>query len=309
MTQTKKDNLPLVSVIIPTYKRIPNIKRALDSINKQTYSNLQIIVVNDDPHTNIKKRLSKYKGVYYINNRKNLGSAESRNRGIKVSRGKYVAFLDDDDMWLPEKIQKQVEVMENLSDEWVGVYTLCIKTRSLEAFNKRKFKLSKSNYEGDFTYELLSGTKNLYIGAGSSLLVRSNTLKRINGFDSSFKRHTDYELIIRLLMEGKIKLLKEALWVNIGGLNISNMDIIEDSKFKLLSKFKEQINALGKFKRDKIYAHQFLELSGLYLLDLNIRKSFKYFTKSLSFFPILLAPVEYFSLGIYLFKGLKRRFH
>lgn len=107
----------LVSVIIPTYKR-KNILCAVDSVLNQSYSNIEIIVVDDNAEfpeyrKYIENELNEYiinKKVILIQNMKNLGGALSRNEGIVASHGTYITFLDDDDWYLQEKIEKQVDV-------------------------------------------------------------------------------------------------------------------------------------------------------------------------------------------------------
>ena len=117
VTPVKK--LPLVSVIIPTYNRPHTIERAIRSVYSQSYSNIEIVVVDDNAkNLNARKKTSeimkKYPRVKYIKNQKNVGGAESRNIGIRTAKGKYVAFLDDDDEFLPSKISRQVALMEQM---------------------------------------------------------------------------------------------------------------------------------------------------------------------------------------------------
>lgn len=113
---------PLVSVIIPTYKRVDFLERAIKSVLNQTYRNIEIIVVDDnDPDTKyrietfklMRSYMSSYSNIKYIMLEKNSGGCVARNTGIKESKGKYVNFLDDDDIFYPEKIEKQVTKFEN----------------------------------------------------------------------------------------------------------------------------------------------------------------------------------------------------
>ena len=107
----------LVSVVIPTYSRNTTLCSAIDSVINQTYKNLDIIVVDDNPadsewRQSTEELMEKYKAdhrVRYLKNKKNLGGSGARNEGIKASKGEYIAFLDDDDEYLPEKIEKQLE--------------------------------------------------------------------------------------------------------------------------------------------------------------------------------------------------------
>ena len=110
---------PLVSVIIPTYKRSDYLIRALNSVLMQSYSNIEIVIVDDnDPGSEYRKKtkekINNYKDlakIQYIENLKNLGGALARNEGIKAAQGEYVAFLDDDDIFLKDKIKHQMEFM------------------------------------------------------------------------------------------------------------------------------------------------------------------------------------------------------
>ena len=106
---------PLVSVVIPTCNRPILFERALKSVLKQKYDNFEIIIIDDGSMELVKDICDKYKNenLIYIVNKVNLGGAESRNIGINISNGKYIAFLDDDDVWLPHKINKQVKLLES----------------------------------------------------------------------------------------------------------------------------------------------------------------------------------------------------
>lgn len=110
---------PLVTVVVPTYKRnIGYLSRAVKSIQNQTYSNIEIIVIDDSPESyeervNIKKYMDSIvsERIIYMQNEHNLGGSLARNRGIFAAKGKYISFLDDDDEYLKDKIEKQVRFM------------------------------------------------------------------------------------------------------------------------------------------------------------------------------------------------------
>lgn len=103
---------PLVSVVIPAYKCEKYISEALDSVLRQTYPNLEIIVVNDcspdESEAIIFKYMKRDGRIQYWRNKENLGVAGSRNKGVELSKGTYVAFLDSDDVWSLDKIEKQI---------------------------------------------------------------------------------------------------------------------------------------------------------------------------------------------------------
>ena len=112
-------NEPLVSVVIPTYRRTDTLERALNSVLSQTYRNLETIVVDDNAQfpevREAVRRLVVQTGnqtVRLVENEQNLGGALTRNAGIAAARGEYIAFLDDDDEYLPQRVARQVECFQ-----------------------------------------------------------------------------------------------------------------------------------------------------------------------------------------------------
>lgn len=108
---------PLVSVIVPTYKRTDFLKLTLQSILKQTFQDFEIIVVDDGTPNDDNLILCKtFDKIKYIKIENSGGPAKPRNVGICEAKGKYIAFVDDDDLWLPTKLEKQVAILENNPD-------------------------------------------------------------------------------------------------------------------------------------------------------------------------------------------------
>ena len=108
--------MDLVSVITPYYKKKKYIESAINSVLKQTYKNFELIIIYDDENKEdlifLKKIIKKDKRIKLYINKKNLGAGRSRNKGIKLSKGSLIAFLDSDDLWLENKIQKQISFMK-----------------------------------------------------------------------------------------------------------------------------------------------------------------------------------------------------
>ena len=111
----------LVSIIIPYYKKKDYIKKTINSILKQTYKKFEIIIINDEPGELSKNILSflkkKDSRIKIINNKKNIGAGKSRNKGINIAKGKYIAFIDSDDLWKKNKLLKQIEFMRRKNIE------------------------------------------------------------------------------------------------------------------------------------------------------------------------------------------------
>ena len=116
-----------VSVIIPMYNAEKYIKRAIHSVLRQTYHNYEILVIDDcskDQSARIVKELAqKDSRVKYYRQDKNSGAAKARNRGITEARGRYIAFLDSDDIWVKEKLKKQ---MVQIKKKWSVVCVYCL---------------------------------------------------------------------------------------------------------------------------------------------------------------------------------------
>lgn len=104
---------PLVSVIIPTYNRVNYLKEAIGSVFNQTYKNLEVIVVDDGSIGDENKNLCSYYDITYLKIKNSGGPCKPRNEGIKIAKGDYIAFLDDDDIWESNKIEILLKVLEN----------------------------------------------------------------------------------------------------------------------------------------------------------------------------------------------------
>lgn len=109
---------PLVSVVIPFYSGLNWLEEAIESVLRQTYKNIEIIVINDGSKENVFEIVHKYGSYVRLINQENRGPASARNEGIKMASGKYIAFLDSDDLWLPEKLSKQIAFMESSKYIW-----------------------------------------------------------------------------------------------------------------------------------------------------------------------------------------------
>jgi glycosyltransferase involved in cell wall biosynthesis len=195
----------LVSVIIPTYKRAKNLTRAIDSVLNQTYKNVEIIVVDDNEPSSkyrleTKKIMEKYQNlnnVIYLTHEKNKGGSAARNTGFRFSKGEYIMFLDDDDEFLPIKIEAQVNCLDNLDESWGVCYTNYIRKN-----NGVTTYYSAEKREGYLLTEVLM--RNLFVHAGCNLMIRRSVVKEVQGFDESFVRNQDIEFLARILMKYKI---------------------------------------------------------------------------------------------------------
>ena len=195
------NSLPLVSVIIPTYNRPHTIERAIKSVLNQTYQNIELIVIDDNAKNKqarieTSKILQKYPSIKYIKNTKNLGGARTRNVGIENAKGKYIAFLDDDDEFLPEKIAKQVSLFESQSK--IDKKTCLVYCYQLNIYpDKKKTKKVAADHEGNALYEhILKFTM-----PTSTWLCDKEKIIKIGGFDD-MPSQQDLALMLKLLDNG-----------------------------------------------------------------------------------------------------------
>lgn len=203
----------LVSVIITTYGRAGNlIFEAINSVRNQTYKNIEIIVVDDNGFgTEIQKNNEKIfqseNDIRYIANKKNSGAQVSRNVGILASKGQYIACLDDDDIWMPEKIEKQVALME--SENLALVFCNGYRFYNDDLSNKKLYQYNFiSDRELDFTTEL----RRDHIGSTSIPLMRKDCISQTGLFDVDMPARQDYEMWLRFCRYFKVKGINEPLF-------------------------------------------------------------------------------------------------
>lgn len=202
----------LVSAVITTHNRKELLLKAVQSVLNQTYENIECIVVDDASTDGTKDLLvdliqeKKIKYIY-IAPEDSKGGNHARNIGISNSAGEYIAFLDDDDEWMPQKIEKQIEAIKNNAD--IGFVYCAINRVFIK--NGVEYKSQRSNSggkkEGDLSKEVLIHI----ITVTSTILVRRLILDKAGVFDESLKFWQEYEFCIRALQETRAKYVDEVL--------------------------------------------------------------------------------------------------
>lgn len=251
----------LVTVIIPTYKRAKYLQRAINSVLTQSYSNIELIVVDDnDPNSDFRKDtenvINKYEKekILYIKHEKNKNGAAARNTGIRNASGKYITFLDDDDFFFKDRIKYLVEDLEANKD-YACVYSSCVFFEN----NKIK-KIIYANKNGNMQIETLK--QKTYFGTGSNMFFRKSVFKDIGEFDESFQRHQDLEIMVRFFNKFKIlndKRILVAKCEEDKG-NFPNITKAIIYKEKFLERFKNEINKYSNPVQAEIYHDNILNL-------------------------------------------------
>lgn len=256
----------LVSVVIPTYKRSDSIVKAIDSVLDQKYKNIECLVVNDNEKddeysSNLYLKLHDYiinGKITLLEQDHHINGAAARNFGIKHARGEYIAFLDDDDWWSPDKIDKQVNFINQQSDECGAVSTLVIFYRGDKAIRKTSCYPNGRIYK-----EILSRE---YEVITSTTLIKHAVLDQTGYFDENLKRHQEIQLLGYLSQQYSIVLLPEYLTfmsVDDNG-NRPDADKLIQYKAMFFQSVEPILSGLGKKeKRMIIYMHKIEVINAL----------------------------------------------
>jgi len=184
-----------ISVIIPFYNRELYIDEAIRSVLAQTLKPLEIIIVNDCSRESSRRYLDRFADVCKIVDlHKNIGLAGSRNAGIRVARGKFIALLDDDDIWLPEKLEMQRKYLEERPECSVVHSAVC-------AF----YSNHPDHVFGRFDsgpMPLAQALRDEYWAVPSTLMFRTSAIRAIDGFDVRFRECEDRDFLIRCCAAG-----------------------------------------------------------------------------------------------------------
>jgi glycosyltransferase involved in cell wall biosynthesis len=202
--------MPKVSVIIPAYNVEKYICETLDSVLGQTYSDYDVIVVDDgstDQTASILKQyITKYPKKIRLIQKENAGPAKARNVGIRASNGEYIAFIDADDLWLPEKLENQVGYFEKQTEQVGMVYTNAKKFDQQGIWTLPK-RYRKEKVEGWIYKDLLKDN----MIPNQSVMVRRSCFDEVGFFEESLDIIEDHDMWIRIAKKYEIAFLEETL--------------------------------------------------------------------------------------------------
>lgn len=249
---------PLVSVIITTYRNETYLPRAIESVLHQRYRNIELIVVDDnDPASDARAKteavMAAYPQAVYLRHPENRNGAAARNTGIRAARGKYIAFLDNDDFYFSNHIAACIDALNRNPDcnaVVCGVVKIC---------GGLCWDLIPAA-KGDLARELLF--RETALGTGSNLFVLADAVRAINGFDERFRRHQDVEFGLRYFANNKacslepVGIIKEMD----GFSNAPNFGRFLQTKQLLWETFADTLAALTPDERNRYYAGQYSAL-------------------------------------------------
>lgn len=281
-----ENTTPRISVVIITYKRPINIlERAIRSVLSQTFEDIELLVVNDAPEeVNLTQEIKKMilnlndSRIKYLSYPQNGGSNFARNHGLKNSKGKYICFLDDDDEWYRDKLQRQYECIIEDND-------IALVSCEFDVFkdgNEYKKKNCFPDYDLDISYLL----KDNYIGGTSFPMLRREYVLEAGGFDDKLPSCQEYDLWIRLRKKYKFV----SVPISLGKYYISSDSIYKKSQKRyydgdcmVLQKYRELFE-----KHPRELNYHLNRMAFNFMQSKDYKYFFKYKLKALSVKPFCL---------------------
>jgi len=263
-------------VIIPTYNRPYLVGRAIKSVLGQSYQDFELIVVDGSSTDETKEVVESFGDgrIRYIKQQGKNGPSNARNMGIQSSSGDYIAFLDDDDEWLPNKLEKQVDLLDRLPEEYGVVYS-GYRTEQDGMIIGEHYPTQR----GDVYYQMLRRS----VVSTLTILIKGSCFKLVGFFDEELPTCEDWDMWIRFAKEYKFEYVPEILAIyHIHGDQIT----FDQSKFifgvdRILNKYQEDFSI-----NRKILSEQYRYLGALYYLTGDKAEGTKFMLKSIRLNPL-----------------------
>ncbi len=270
-----------ISVIIPTHNRANLLKRAIRSIQNQTLPVNEIIIVSDGSTDNTKdvvsamqKRDSRIKFISYYPGR---NGNYARNRGLESATGTYIAFLDDDDEWLPQKTEKQMKLFEE--DSSIG---LVYGAQNCIYVDCNLKYVTKPSWKGNLSERIFIHND---IGTPSQVIIKKSLLDQVGNFDLNLRALQDYDLWIRCCQNAKISFIKEPCinYYNEASTNqvSANTDRYIEARRYIAKKYENIIKTFSAAQQKKIRAIVEIRIAQRCLRNGDKKKARKYIINSL----------------------------
>ncbi|PIQ89482.1 MAG: hypothetical protein COV72_02955 [Candidatus Omnitrophica bacterium CG11_big_fil_rev_8_21_14_0_20_42_13] len=276
-----------VSVIIPTHNCARYLPEAIDSVLNQTYQDFEIIVVDDGSTDNtktiIEEYIDKFPGKIHYLYQEHRGPGSARNLGIKKSSGEYIAFQDSDDLWLPEKMKKQINLLEQ--DIEIKLVFSDMQQRNENKIVNKSYLNEKGlcdNIQGENLSLELAKANFIFT---PTVIVKKNVFSTVGLFNEDYRIGEDYDMWLRIAKRFKINIINEPLVIRrLRGLSVShNRELYHEEHIKFLGDFiksgvftREEKNIFRKQRADWIY-----HFGGYYFYRREYKKARHWFTKSI----------------------------
>jgi len=207
----KKQKKPRVSVIIPTYNRGWIIKEAIDSVQAQVFKDFELIVVDDGSIDNTLEILNSIQCDIKVLRQSNHGVSAARNRGIAAASGHFIAFLDSDDLWLPQKLAHQVDFFNSTPDAYI--------CQSEEIWVRNNVRVNPKKRHKKPWGMIFEPSLALCLVSPSAVMIRRSLFEKVGGFDETLPACEDYDLWLRISCRYPVYLIETPLIIKRGGHN------------------------------------------------------------------------------------------
>jgi glycosyltransferase involved in cell wall biosynthesis len=200
---------PQVSVILPTYNRAGFLKESIQSILSQTFTDFELIVVDDGSTDHTQGVVQEFPEIRYVFCPINQGVSKARNLGIGLARGRYICFLDSDDLWVENKLETQIAWMESQTD--------CQVCYTDEIWIRKGVRVNPMKKHRKVTGDIFSDCLPLCVVSPSSVLMRASLFSEVGIFDEALAVCEDYDLWLRISMRYPFHLIEQKLLIKRGG--------------------------------------------------------------------------------------------
>ena len=295
-----------ISVIIPAYNAQSTILETIKSVQKQTFKDIEIIVINDgskDGTLELLKSVGDLSKAEALRDRRlkvysypNGGLPTARNRGIAKAQGEYLSFIDADDLWTPDKLEKQLAALQanpqaSVAYSWIAV--MLEADRHLDRV--RFFSGKKVKFQGD-VYKILLVDN--FIGNGSNILIKRNVIDLVGNFDPSFASCEDWDYYLRLAAKCRFAVVPEhqILYRKTAGAMTSKGSIMEREGLRVIDKVYQTIPRKLQYLKKRSTAN-FYRYCGKIYVDCGIKRQdlkkgkIRLF-KAIALDPLILLSVE-----------------
>ena len=247
--------MPCVSVIIPAYNRADVLPRAIASVLNQTFTDYEIIVVDDASTDNTASVAENTNGpLRVISHELNRGTAAARNTGIRAAGEAYLAFLDSDDEWMPEKLARQIGLLEGLGTTYNACCTGRILVHPGLGYSWERYLLAEEHWT---RYLLINGCD---LSPGSTLVARRRVFEHTGLFDENLPRFEDWDWLLRYVADYDLAIVPEPQAI----IHLSlppPSDKVRASIPRFLDRWQGQVRQLGPTRHRRLRARLCFELA------------------------------------------------
>lgn len=299
MSNNSQGSLPFVSIIIPYYNGEEFIEEAIESVINQSFSSWELIIVDDGSPNPPEKIIAEYVSnnqIKYIRHNKNKGIAQARNTGIKNSKGTYVAFLDQDDIWLDSKLKEQVAIFENTN---LNIGMVCTGMYFITSAGKICYQFD--GFDSGNQKEMI---KNMFLqitNSGTVMMVKKECMNETGFFDDDYYAYDDFDFWIRMAASFNIQYINRPLAkkrLHQSNVSLQKLSVLVTDALKAVSRACEIHPFLMKY-RNKALSKLYCRYGLNYLFHNNFPIGQKYLKKAIRFYSLCWKAYLFFLFSLF----------